>query len=178
MEIRLTEPNDEAALRALIDRSVRGLQTADYSPEQILGALGTVFGLDVQLICDGTYFVAEIRSKPVGCIGWSKRKVLFGANHHTSQENALLDPRNDPAKIRAFFVDPIWSRHGIGTAILAASEAAAFQAGFRCYELGSTLTGAPLYLAHGYPIVERMEVPLPNGYTLPIIRIAKEAGKK
>ena len=67
------------ALRALIEISVRQLQSSDYTPEQIEGALETVFGVDTQLIADGSYLVAEAhlpQSAPVlaGCGGWSKRK--------------------------------------------------------------------------------------------------------
>ena len=57
--IRRAVPADVPALRALIDLSVRSLQALDYSPAQIEGALGTVFGIDSQLIADGTYFAAE-----------------------------------------------------------------------------------------------------------------------
>jgi hypothetical protein len=66
-------------LQVLIEASVRRLQAADYSPEQIDGALTSVYGVDSQLIADGTYFVAEIAEPNtgqmhfVGCGGWSKR---------------------------------------------------------------------------------------------------------
>jgi hypothetical protein len=39
--------------------------------------------------------------------------------------------------------------------------------------MGATLTGVPLYLARGYHILERIEVPLCNGAALPIVRMAK-----
>jgi len=37
----------------------------------------------------------------------------------------------------------------------------------------ATLTGVPLYLANGYQVLDRIEVPLHNGHTLPVIRMAK-----
>ena len=46
-------------LRELIDASVRRLQAQDYTPAQIESALRTVFGVDSQLIADGTYLVVE-----------------------------------------------------------------------------------------------------------------------
>jgi len=46
-------------LQQLIDASVRELQAQDYTPAQMEGALKTVFGVDSQLIADGTYLVAE-----------------------------------------------------------------------------------------------------------------------
>jgi hypothetical protein len=39
--------------------------------------------------------------------------------------------------------------------------------------MGATLTGVPLYLARGYKILERIEVPLANGHTLPVVRMSK-----
>jgi hypothetical protein len=39
--------------------------------------------------------------------------------------------------------------------------------------MGATLTGVPLYLARGYHVLERIEVPLRNGAALPIVRMAK-----
>jgi hypothetical protein len=41
-------------LRALIDASVRRLQTDDYTLAQREAALATIFGVDTQLISDGT----------------------------------------------------------------------------------------------------------------------------
>jgi N-acetylglutamate synthase-like GNAT family acetyltransferase len=171
--IRLATMDDVPALRSLIDRSVRELQAGDYSPEQIAGALGTVFGVDTRLIADGTYFVAEVDGQMAGCGGWSKRKTLFGSDRAAVRDDDLLDPLVDAAKIRAFFVHPDWARRGVGTEILEACERAAQQAGFTRFELGATLTGERLYSARGYVELERIEVPLANGVTLTVIRMAK-----
>ena len=176
--IRLAITADIAALQTLIDLSVRSLQAQDYSPAQIEGALGTVFGVDSQLIADGTYFVLEAlngrEKKIVGCGGWSKRKTLFGSDHGSGREDTLLDPLRDNAKIRAFFVHPDWARRGIGSQILDACENAAGDAGFRGFELGATITGERLYRARGYQAIERIEVPLANGASLPIVRMSKK----
>ena len=181
-------PEDVPVLRELIQASVRGLQTEDYTPEQIEGALATVFGVDSQLIADGTYIVAEALSaananpeptdKPshwtiVGCGGWSKRKTLYGSDHWTGREDALLDPQRDAAKIRAFFIHPDWARQGVGSKILQACEEAARAAGFSRYEMGATLTGAKLFGAKGYVPVKPISIPLNNGETLPVIHMEK-----
>ena len=177
ISLRLATHSDEPALHTLIAASVRGLQTNDYSPEQIDGALGTLLGLDTQLVADGTYFVAEARAACarilVGCGGWSHRKTLFGSDHAPVRENDFLDPATDAAKIRAFFIHPDWARRGIGSKILQSCESAARAAGFSRFEMGATLTGVPLYLARGYHILERIAVPLRNGAALPIVRMAK-----
>lgn len=191
MRIRKAVPKDVPALRGLIEASVRELQAVDYTLAQMEGALETVFGVDSQLIEDGTYFVAEVkaRQKPdesarsddneewviAGCGGWSKRKTLYGGDRWTRREDSLLDPQRDAAKIRAFFIHPAWARRGVGTRILEACEIAASAAGFGRYEMGATLTGAKLFGAKGYRAVEQIEVPLKDGLTLPVIRMAKPA---
>ena len=174
--IRQANASDIPALRSLIELSVRGLQKDDYSSAQIEGALGHALGLDTQLIEDRTYFVAEPIEQTgliVGCGGWSNRKTLFGSDHGPNRENIFLDPKTDAAKIRAIFVHPNWARQGLGTLILKHCEEAAQQAGFETLEMGSTLTGVPLYTLKGYVPCENVAVPLPNGETLPIVRMVK-----
>lgn len=181
IRIRKAVAEDVRVLRQLIEESVRKLQAQDYSPAQREGALGTVFGVDSQLVADGTYLVAEARENPsaswqlAGCGGWSKRKTLFGGDAWTARQDSLLDPLHDAAKIRAFFVHPDWARRGIGSKILQACEEAAHDAGFKRYEMGATLTGAKLFGVRGYAEVERIEVPLKNGEKLPVIRMEKRA---
>ena len=175
-QIRQANHADVRELRDLIERSVRQLQRNDYTPAQIEGALGHALGLDTQLIEDGTYFAAIPVSKPdliAGCGGWSYRKTLFGSDHGPHRETGLLDPVTERAKIRAIFVDPEWARKGLGTLILKHCEDAAWQAGFRSLEMGSTLTGVPLYSLKGYERREMVAIPLPNGEVLPIVHMVK-----
>jgi GNAT superfamily N-acetyltransferase len=190
IRLRLAVPEDVPVLRELIEASVRGLQTEDYTPAQIEGALKTVFGVDSQLIADGTYIVAEasfgqqgsawrtdvqLERMIVGCGGWSKRKTLYGSDHWTGREDSLLDPERDAAKIRAFFVHPQWARQGVGSMILQACEEAARAAGFSRYEMGATLTGAKLFGVKGYAPLQLISIPLSNGEMLPVIHMEKRA---
>jgi GNAT superfamily N-acetyltransferase len=184
-QIRPAVFTDVPRLRELIDASVRCLQAGDYSPAQIESALRTVFGVDSQLIADGTYLVAEAASSRqtaaseepviVACGGWSKRKTLYGGDRWHARQDDLLDPSTDAAKIRAFFVHPDWARRGIGALVLDACEAAARCAGFTRFEMGATLTGVKLFQTRGYVAVERLEVPLEAGITLPVVHMVKES---
>ena len=180
IHIRKAVAADIPKLRALIDASARGLQSGDYTPDQIEGALKTVFGVDSQLIADGTYFIAEAKSEnaeiiAVGCGGWSKRKTLFGGDQWTARKDSMLDPRTDAAKIRSFFVHPAWPRRGIGSAILKTCESAAKSAGFMRAEMGATLTGVKLFQVRGYIPQESIEIPLENGASLPVVRMSKQS---
>lgn len=178
VRIRKATPDDVHRLQEIIQASVRGLQAADYSPAQIEGALASVYGVDTQLIADGTYFVAELAEAEntciVACGGWSKRRTLFGGDQYTARQDSLLDPRRDAAKIRAFFVHPDWARRGIGSQILNACEKAATEARFTRLEMGATLSGVAFYRAMGYVELEKHSVPLANGETLQIVKMAKE----
>ncbi len=172
-KIRLATTADIPELKSLIEDSVRGLQAGDYSPSQLESALESVYGVDTQLIADGTYFAVESQGTIVGCGGWSKRKTLYGGDVWSQREDTLLNPATDAAKIRAFFVHPDWARRGIGTIILDACEAAAKKAGFSRLEMGATLSGVPFYRVKGYSAVKEMGVPLKNGEELPIVQMEK-----
>jgi GNAT superfamily N-acetyltransferase len=174
LHIRRATADDIPSLHVLIDASVRVLQAGDYSPEQIEGALGTVFGVDTRLIEDGTYFVAEAGPVLAGCGGWSKRRTLFGSDRGLGREDTLLDPAVDAAPIRAFFVHPDWARRGIGSRILDACEQDAVRAGFHRFELGATAAGERLYRVRGYVEVDRIATPLSNGASMPVILMAKQ----
>lgn len=171
--LRLATLDDVSVLEELIPISARELQRAYYTEEQIEGAIGTVFGVDTQLIRDETYFVCEEAGRVVGCGGWSRRKSLYGSDKLSRKENALLDPKRDPARIRAFFVHPDRARRGIGRKIMCACEAAAQAMAFRKLEIVATLAGEPLYARFGYTVHERFELALPNAQFLPVVRMAR-----
>lgn len=170
---RLAREDDIPALEALIPVSVRTLQAPCYSSAQIETALGPVFGVDRQLIRDGTYFVVESGSEIVGCGGWSKRRSLYGSDRHRAEPDAELDPARDAARVRAFFVHPQYARRGIGRSLMAACERAIRAAGFRTVDIVATLAGEPLYASFGYTEVERCEIALAGSLSLPVVRMTR-----
>lgn len=165
--------DDKAELTALIARSARELSAADYTPAQIEGALLGAFGIDTQLILDGTYFVAEADGQIVACGGWSKRRTLFGGDARSGRDAAELDPATDAAKIRAFFVDPGYARRGLGSAILERCEQEARARGFRHFEMMATLPGAKLYTRYGYSGTERIQYEVQPGVLIDFIPMRK-----
>jgi GNAT superfamily N-acetyltransferase len=173
--LRLAAGRDIPTLREVIAASVRGLQMREYTERQRELALRGVYGVDTRLIEDGTYYVAEAAAGVIaGCGGWSRRKTLFGGDQWRSREDEWLDPAQEAARIRAFFVRPEWARQGIGSRILEACEAAAQKAGFRRLEMGATLSGVPFYRARGYREEERLRVPLGEGEELAIVRMTRD----
>lgn len=176
MKIRRALPSDVEALADLIEASVRGLGPPHYDPDQIESSLRHLFGVDTTMIDDGTYFVAEEGGEIVGCGGWSPRKTPFGGDRAEAyREPELRDPATDPAVLRAFFVHPDRTRCGVGTRLMERSEDAARRAGFRSFELVSTLPGLPLYRALGYRIAEPVPISLPDGAVIEAYRMVKDS---
>jgi len=171
--IRLATFKDIPELQQLIALSARGLSSGYYTAGQIESAIRYVFGVDTQLIVDGTYYIFEKENVMAGCGGWSKRNTLYGGDQHKEVEDPLLDPARDAARIRAFFVHPEFARQGIGSQIISVCESAAQRNGFTSFELGATLPGVPLYTAMGYQPLERIDEVLPDGEVLGIVRMRK-----
>lgn len=171
--LRLARETDIANLETLIELSVRELQADYYSAAQMQGALGSVFGVDRQLIRDQTYFVIDQEGTLIGCGGWSKRASLFGTDGLHDAGDSLLDPKRDAARIRAFFIHPGHARRGLARVILAACEDAIRSAQFRSIELVATLPGVPFYRALGYESGEPYDVRLKNGLSLPVLPMFK-----
>lgn len=157
----------------LIRSSVWGLSKNDYTAEQIEAALKSAWGVDTQLIQDGTYFVVRFGSDLAGCGGWSFRKTLFGGDHREDRDTSCLDPRSDAAKIRAFFIHPAHSRKGLGSMLLTHCEQAAWDAGFRRMELGATAPGRRLYQQHSYKEGDPYEFSTSANTSLTIIPMYK-----
>jgi N-acetylglutamate synthase-like GNAT family acetyltransferase len=171
--LRKATRDDIPALQSLIARSARGLSTADYRPAQVEGALRGAFGVDTQLLDDQTYFVAEEDGAMVGCGGWSFRSTLFGSDARGGRDSSLLDPKTQPAKIRAFFVDPSHARRGIGTRLLERCEGEARGHGFLHVELMATLPGVKLYAARGYLGTEMVRYDVGSGESIEFIPMRK-----
>jgi GNAT superfamily N-acetyltransferase len=148
--IRRATFDDIPALNTLIAASARGLSGDDYTPAQVEGALRGAFGVDSQLLRDGTYFVIESGHRLAGCGGWSRRQTLFGSDARADRDARELDPAADAARIRAFFIHPEFARRGLGTRLLERCERDAIAHGFRRLELMATLPGVKLYAARGY----------------------------
>lgn len=180
IQLRLATAEDIPALDQLMRKSVRGLSAGYYTERQIEISLVHVFGIDTQLIADGTYLIAESADasgserRIAGCGGWSKRRTLYGGDQTKQREDNLLDPATEPARIRAFFVDPDFARQGIGRLLIEACETAARAAGFTRMQLGATLPGVPLYAALGYQPIKEVEEPMPEGEVLPLVIMGKQ----
>lgn len=164
---------DLTALRSLIARSAAALSVGFYTQQQTDSVTREVFGVDSQLVADGTYYAIETDGAIVACGGWGKRSTSFGGDQAKSAPERLLDPATEAARIRAFFVDPAWARRGLGSMLMTHCAAQAAAAGFRTLELVSTLPGVPLYRALGFAEVEPFDLLLARGVRVPVVRMRR-----
>jgi GNAT superfamily N-acetyltransferase len=167
---------DIPAMDALIRRSGIQLSKGFYTDEQAAAVTRHVFGVDTQLVEDGTYFVIERDGHLLACGGWSKRATLFGGDQHKTGPDPLLDPATQAARIRAFFVDPAVPRQGLGRMLMEHCEREAAAAGFKLMELAATMPGVPLYRACGFEGIEDIALALPGNVSVPLSRMRKRIG--
>ena len=168
---RVATAADVPALTPLIEAAITELQRGFLTAQQI-AASRAIMGLDSQLIADGTYFVVRAGAALAGCGGWSRRATLYGGDHSTGRDAALLDPAREPARVRAMYTHPAYARRGVGRLILARCEGAAAAEGFTSLELMATLSGRPLYEHYGFAAVERVE-DARGGAPVPLVRMRK-----
>lgn len=168
---RFAVREDLPELEKLIEAAIGELQKGFLDDDQIASSR-LIMGLDTSLVDDRTYFVVEAGGRVAGCGGWSRRATLYGGDHSAGRDASLLDPATDPAKVRAMYTHPDFTRRGVGRLILELSEAAAAAEGFRTLELMATLSGAPLYRAFGFVPVEDL-VDERGGVPVPLVRMRK-----
>jgi GNAT superfamily N-acetyltransferase len=171
--LRAARMDDVPRMEDLIARSGIELSAGFYTPEQAQAVTRYVFGVDTQLIEDGTYFLVERGGELLACGGWSKRATLFGADRTKTGPDRLLAPALEAARIRAFFVAPPAARQGLGRMLMEHCQREAAAAGFTTLELAATMPGVPLYLASGFDLVEPIEIALPGGVSVPLARMRK-----
>ena len=173
LAIRTATSDDIAPLNALIAHSARELSRGFYTPRQIDSLVRHVFGVDSNLVADGTYFVVTARDATAACGGWSRRRTLYGGDQRPVGSIDWLDPGVDAAKIRAFFVAPEFARRGIGRALIDHCALAARAAGFTRLELMATLPGVPLYAACGFEKVRDVVDVLPDGVAIEFVHMQR-----
>jgi GNAT superfamily N-acetyltransferase len=164
-------PDDRDRLEELATAAIDALQRGYLDPDQIAASHG-IMGVDTRLIADGTYYVVESGGAVAGCGGWSRRATLYGGDHTGGRSDRLLDPRTEPARIRAMYTHPAFARRGVGRLILALCEAAAGAEGFTTLELMATRSGQPLYAAYGFTVAEPV-TDTSTGTAIPLARMTK-----
>ena len=149
--LRVARMDDCDAIKALMHAAILELQKGFLTHEQIESSFAGM-GLDTRLIEDGSYFAVWHGETLAGCGGWSYRSTLYGGNHSATRDDRLLDPATERARIRAMYTSPDFIRRGVARLVIAASEKAARDRGFKALEMAATMAGKPFYLSCGYHV--------------------------
>jgi GNAT superfamily N-acetyltransferase len=172
--LRVAMPADEGAVRTVMHASAAEIFPRYYDEAQSASAVRYVAEPDPQLLSDGTYFVMDVDGAAIACGGWSRRRKAYVGSAASAADLELLDPATEAAHVRAMFVDPSWTRRGLGRRIIEACEAAAAAEGFRRLDLVATLPGIALYEACGFvPTADVEDVVLVDGVRLPCRAMTK-----
>ena len=173
--IRLAENHDIPKISTLIRLSSFELLKGFYTKSQISAALGPVFGVDEELISDGTYYVVELPEggRIIGCGGWSFRESLFGSSLDREESSPRIDPDTGFARIRAFFIDPDYIRNGIATNVLTKCEDALQDMGFTRALISATLAGEKFYQSSGYQSVRRYAIDLNEAPSIEVVEMTR-----
>src|SRR5207249_6791769 len=94
------------------------------------------------------------------------------------REPRALDPGTEPARIRAMYTDPDFTRQGVGRLVLNQCEDAARRAGFKSATMMATMAGVPLYRACGYAEAEPVVRVSVDGIEVPLVRMEKELSSR
>lgn len=157
---------DEPQIADLMRASALDLFPKFYDEQKAKSAAVYLTQPDRTIIEDGTYYLHEHAGEIVACGGWSRRQKVYTGSRDREDDGLLIDPKTDPARMRAMFVRGDWTRRGLGRAILEACRTAAYEEGFRALTLVATLPGVPLYRAFGFQETKQVMVPLPDGVEL------------
>src|SRR3954454_1675491 len=175
---RLAVAADAPAITRLMQASIRDHFPRFYDEVQTASAVVHIGQPDLELIEDGTYYVHEADGEIVACGGWSRRNRLYAGSGDAADDDRLLDPATEPARVRAMFVRADHTRKGLGRAIIDACEEAARAEGFRTLALMATLPGEQLYRACGFTEVERTMVVTPDGVELEGVAMERPIEKR
>jgi GNAT superfamily N-acetyltransferase len=170
---RLAREADAPRIAELMRTSVLDLFPGFYDERQTASAAVHIAHIDMQLIEDRTYFVHEAGGDLVACGGWSRRAKLYTGSGAGPDDDRLLHPDTEPARVRAMFVRSDWTRRGLGRAILESCERAAREEGFGKLVLGATLPGEPLYRAFGFRETERFALTMPDGISVACVAMER-----
>lgn len=140
----------------IVNEAVRGLAASHYDAAAIAGW--------VVPLTEKT--LADLEQNPDHEI-----RLLADLDGRPAGIGALVVER---AELRACYVRPNVARRGCGSAIVSAIEAIATEHGLTRLELAASLNAEAFYAHLGYGVVERTNIPLPNGHLLAAVRMSKD----
>ena len=149
-------------MSGLLEASYPTLMPPGYDAAVLAAALPLMTRANPALLSSGTYFLAEsVDGLTVGCGGWTRERPGSG------------EVAPDLAHIRHFATHPEWIGRGVGRALYSRCAREARAAGARRLECYASLNAEGFYAALGFKSLERIEVPMGAGATLPSLLMAR-----
>ena len=137
--IRPLRADEAPALRALFHAAVHGLACRDYTPAQL--------NAWAPLAHDAAQWAARLQANQP----WVAEVAGSAAGFADLQPDGTIDQ---------FFVDAAYAGQGVGSALLAFLLGQAKARGLRQVRSHVSLTAQPLFMRHGFAVVQRQTVQL------------------
>lgn len=148
IEIRIAGAADASAVRQVLAASYPVLMANAYDDALLARALPLMTLANPRLLGSGTYYLAEVDGKPVGCGGWTREEPGSG----------LVVP--GVAHIRHFGVAEHFVGRGVGRVLYERCAADARKSGVQRLDCYSSLNGEAFYSALGFKVVRPVDVPM------------------
>lgn len=157
--IRRAAMMDVPGIRTMQERSMWRLGGDFYPAETIAAFMRQISTMDDAVVAEGHFFVAvDLTGACVGSGGWSQRQPGYAVHEGAAAHDLPVNR----AIVRSVFVDPDWSRCGMGSALMRYIESDARRWRIQELALMSTLSGVDFYRAHDYRALEADAIDLGN----------------
>src|SRR5512138_1562367 len=156
--IRRGRPADADSLYAVHERAVRVLGRRVYNESQVESW--------VHGNCPARFVEAMRGEGEVFEVAVSRLRGVVGFSAVKDEE------------LRSLYVDPDWSRLGVGSTLLRRAEASIAAAGHDRVVVGASLAGVPFYERHGYSIVKHRHWRSGGGLMIPAAEMEKPVGQR
>lgn len=151
--LRPGKPSDAQGLFAVHDRAVRELARGVYSDSQVESW--------VQGNSPERYVAAMREDGELFLVAVARLRGIVGFCAYKDEE------------VRSLYIDPDWSRLGVGTALLERAEAAIAEAGHPKVVIGASLVGLPFYESRGYRVIRHRHWRTRGGLMIPAADMEK-----
>ncbi len=162
LSLRVTTIGDEPVVADIVHRSYSELMADAYDPDVWQAALAAITRPNPALLTSGRYFIVSDNGQPAGCGGWSE---------NTPGSGAVIAGM---AHIRHFAVTPEAAGKGVGRLLYCRCCDEATAAGFRRFQVYSSLNAVSFYEKLGFARVRAIDVPIKDDVAFPSVILERD----
>ncbi|MFK8249985.1 GNAT family N-acetyltransferase [Ancylobacter terrae] len=146
LRIRRANPSDLPEIRRLQAAALRGFARRVHGSEVVESLIPRIGDFDVELVSDGTFFLAEIEGEAVACGGWSVREPSFMGSEIELPTTGGVDVPH----LHGVFVHPLFIGNGIGSILLEKIDSDLRGQGFARARIAATLSAEGFFAHRGW----------------------------